>query len=95
MLIIIKIIIIISTCGITVIIVGDVLDEPSLYNKTICIQYSQVLVIFLFSKYSDSFLIWQFYSYCYFSFSTFHNEHGIFFYANFHSYILTTLFQFL
>ena len=30
-------------------------------------QYSLVHVIFLFSKHSGSFLIWQFYSFCYFS----------------------------
>ena len=35
-------------------------------------QYSQVLVIFLFSKHSDSFLIWLFYSFHYLSFFIFY-----------------------
>ena len=38
-------------------------------------QYSQVVVIFLFSKCSDCFLIWQIYSFRYLSFSTFHYGH--------------------
>ena len=54
----------------------------------VCFQYSQVRVIFLLSKYSDSFLISQFYSFCCFSLSTFHYQHGTFFQARFHSYIL-------
>ena len=41
-------------------------------------QYFHVLVIFLFSKTSDSFLFWQFYSFCYSSFSTFHYQDGTF-----------------
>ena len=52
-------------------------------------QYSQVFVFFLFSKRSDSFLIWHFYSFRYFPFSIFHYVHGTFFYAGFHSYILS------
>ena len=51
----------------------------------VCLEYSQVLVIFLFSKLSDSLLIWFF---GYFSFSPFHYEHGTLFSAKFHSYIL-------
>ena len=47
----------------------------------ICFQYSQVLVIFFFSKCSDSFLVWRFYPFRYFSFSTFYYKHAIFFYA--------------
>ena len=44
-------------------------------------QYSQRLVTFFFSERSD-------FSFRYFSFSTFHYEHGTFFNAKFHSYIL-------
>ena len=51
-------------------------------------QYSHGFVIFLFSKRSDSFLIWQFNSFRYLSFSTFHYEHDTSFYAKFHSYII-------
>ena len=51
-------------------------------------QYSQVLAIFLFSKRSDFFLVWQFYSFCYSSFSPFHYEHGTFFYFKFYFFIL-------
>ena len=40
------------------------------------------------SKCSDSFFIWQFYSFPYFTFSTFHYEHSTFFNTKFHSYIL-------
>ena len=43
-------------------------------------QYSLVLVIFLFSYWSDSFLIWQFYSFRYFSIFTFHYENGTLFF---------------
>ena len=39
----------------------------------VCFQYSQVLVVFLFSKCSDSFLIWQSYSFHCFSFPTYVN----------------------
>ena len=46
-------------------------------------KYSQVLVIFLFFKCSDSFLIWQFYSFHYLSFPIFHYEPG-----KFHFYTL-------
>ena len=59
----------------------------------VCFQYYQVLVILLFSKHSDSFLFWQFYSFSYLYFSTLHYNHTTFFYAKFHSiywlYILT------
>ena len=51
-------------------------------------QYSQILEHFLFSKGSNSFLFWQFYTFCYSSFYTFHYEHGTFFYDKFHFYIL-------
>ena len=51
-------------------------------------QYFQILVIFFLFMYSDSLPIWQFYSLLYFSFSMFHYEHGTFFNAKFHSYIL-------
>ena len=45
-------------------------------------------LIFLFSKRSDSFLIWQFYSISYMLSSTFHYKHGTFFSAKFNSYLL-------
>ena len=51
--------------------------------------FSQVLVIFLFFERSDSFLTWQFYSFCYLSFSASPYEHDTFFYTEFHSSILT------
>ena len=41
-------------------------------------QYSKVDVIFPFSKLSDTFLMWHLLSFSYFSFSTWHYEHGIF-----------------
>ena len=50
-------------------------------------EYIQVFLIFLFSKSSDVFLIWQFYSFCCFSIPTFHCPHFIFLYPKFHSYI--------
>ena len=55
----------------------------------ICFEFSLVLVILLFSDRSDFFLTWQFYSFLYSSFSTFPSEHSVFFYAKFHSFILT------
>ena len=55
-------------------------------------QYSQVLVIFLFSKLSDSFLIRLFSFFRHVSFSTSYYEPGIFFYAKFHSYFLLYIF---
>ena len=48
----------------------------------VCVQYSEILVGFLFSKHSDSFLIWQFYSFRYRSFPTLDYGHGIFFSLN-------------
>ena len=45
------------------------------------LQYSFILIIFLLSK---SFLIWQFYSFCCFSFPTFHNQPSIFFHDKLH-----------
>ena len=53
-------------------------------------QYSQVFVIFFFPKCSDSFLIWQFYSFNYLSCSISHIEHGTFWYGRFYPYILTS-----
>ena len=47
---------------------------------------------FFFYEHSDFFLIWQFYSFCYLAFFTSHSEQGTFFYARFHSYIMTVLF---
>ena len=44
----------------------------------VCFQYSQVLVVFLFFKCSDSFLFSYFYSLGWFSFPTLHYEHGTF-----------------
>ena len=55
-------------------------------------QYSQVLVVFFFSKCSKVFLIWNFYSFWCFSFSFFHYHQGTFFSAKFYIswlYILT------
>ena len=52
-------------------------------------QNSQVLVIFVFSKGSDFFMIWQFYSFRCLSLYTFAFEDGTFSYVRFHSYILT------
>ena len=54
-------------------------------------QYFQVLVIFLFSKRSDSFLFCQFYSFCCLSFSASHYKHVTFFYAKFHPLLLLLL----
>ena len=51
-------------------------------------QYSQVLVIFLFSQSFDSFFIWKFYSFRCTSFPTFHYKNITFFNVQFHSYIL-------
>ena len=51
--------------------------HPRLPNG-IHFQYSRVLEIFLFSKRSDSFLIWQFYSFCYLSFSAFYFKQSTF-----------------
>ena len=57
---------------------------------TVRFQYSPVLVIFLFSKRSDIFLIWPFYSFRYLSFPTSHDSHDIFCQIPFlyHDYIL-------
>ena len=55
----------------------------------VCFQYSQGLEIFLLSLCCHAFLIWSFYSFCCFSFPIFHYEHGTFFNAKCHSYILT------
>ena len=52
----------------------------------------QVLVIFLLSKHSDSFLIWYFYFFHCFSFPTFYLQNDIIFCAKFHSYILAVYF---
>ena len=54
-------------------------------------QYSQLLVIFILSKRSDVFLIWQLWSFFYFCFPTFHYRHGTFFNAKLHSYTLVVL----
>ena len=48
-------------------------------------QYFLVLIIFLFFKHSDSFLIWLLYSLCCFFFATFHYDYGSFFNVKFHS----------
>ena len=52
------------------------------------LQYSQVLVISLFSQRSESFLVWKVFSFRSLYFSTFHNQHGPFFFARFHVNIL-------
>ena len=53
-------------------------------------QYSQVLVIILFSERSDFFFFFlYFYSFRHLSFPASHYQHGIFFHAKFHPYILT------
>ena len=49
-------------------------------------------VMFLFSKRFRYFLTWQFDSFRYLSFPTFHYWHGTFFYAKFHFYILARYF---
>ena len=54
----------------------------SFISACLVVPTSQVLVIFLFPKRSDSFLICQFYSTRYLSFSTFHYEYGTFFMPN-------------
>ena len=51
-------------------------------------QYSRILIIFLLSRRYDAFLIWRFCSFCHFTFSTFHYQHGTFFNTKFHSYKL-------
>ena len=48
------------------------------FSDGVHFQYSQVLLIFLFSKHSNSLLIRYFYSFSYLSFSTSHYQHGIF-----------------
>ena len=58
-------------------------------------HYYEILVIIFFSERSHSFFIWQFYSFCYLYFSTFHNEHGTFFNTKFYSYILPVFPYFL
>ena len=52
-------------------------------------QYSQIIVIFLFPKFSDSFLMWLFHVYRCLSFRYFYHHHNIFFHIKFHSYILS------
>ena len=56
----------------------------------ICLQYFQVFEIFFFFKRSDSFLIWQTYSfrYLFVYFIAFHFEHGSFFNVKFHFCII-------
>ena len=49
---------------------------------------SIIPVYFVLFKCSDAFLIWQFYFFRCLSFLTFHNQHGTFSHAKFHSYIL-------
>ena len=55
-------------------------------------QYSQVLVILLFSQRSYAFLIYEFCSFHSFCYPIFHYEHGTFSGAQFHSDILTVYF---
>ena len=43
---------------------------------------------------SDSFLFWQFCSFCYLTFSTFHNQYGTLFYTKFHFISLCCVFFF-
>ena len=52
------------------------------------LYYSQEFVIFIFSKFSNVFLICYFYSFRSFSFPTFHCQLGTFFCVKFHSSIL-------
>ena len=61
--------------------------HPRLFDG-VSLYYPQILVTFLLSKRSNAFLIWQFYFFRCFSFSHFFYEHGTFFNAKFHSYIL-------
>ena len=53
----------------------------------VCIQYSQVLVIFFPYKHTDIFLIWLLYSFHCFFIPASYYQHGTFFKAKFHSYI--------
>ena len=63
----------------------------------VCLRYSFFIFSFMSTclmvstsnKCSDPFLIWQFYFFYHLSFSASHYEHWTFFYAKFHSYILT------
>ena len=50
---------------------------------------------FHFRPVPNSVVIWSFDSVSHMSFSTFHDEHGTFFYAKFHSYVLTVYSNFV
>ena len=57
-------------------------------------QYFQVLVIYLFSRCLNFFFILKFYSFPYLSSYNHPYEHGTFFYAKIHSYILIYILNF-
>ena len=55
----------------------------------VSLQDTQVFVGFVFSERSRFVVIWLLHSVSHLSLATFHDEHGTFFYAKFHSYALT------